>query len=199
MPRGFSMTVDIHEAMEAWKRMSFTFSRDTMNRVLHDTIVDTGKRSKTILKKAAAEDFAITQEWAAKQVRNLRMTGPASGEIPLDGHRGVIGKTFKMDTVLISRKKGHNMRRRVKAAHILRSGRSMLPEVTPHQGGNNIFPVGEIAATRSAKKRLVRVVGKSLPQMLVNSPTSETVDERLGQYMLKRMEHHIERATKNWA
>lgn len=199
MPRGFSMTVDIHEAMEAWKRMSFTFSRDNMNRVLHDTIVDTGIRSRTILKKAAAENFAITQQWAARQVLNMRMKGPVNGEIPLNGHRGVIGRTFRMNTRLISRRRGHNNRRRVSGVRILRGQTSTLPPTSPRQGDNDIFPVGDIAATRSARGRLVRVVGKSLPQMLVNSPTSETVDERLGQYMLKRMEHHIKRATNNWA
>lgn len=200
MPRGLALYVDVSEVLESIERMKNTFSEDNAKRILHDTIVDTGKKSQSLIANVVTKDFAVTKRWARKHVLYMKQTGPLSWEIPLSGARGLIGTTFGMRATLISRKKGASKRRRVKSAQIKRGVWSNLPDVTPHQGGNIIFPVGKkIAATRSERKKLVRVVGKSLPQMAVTSPTSEKLDKELGKYMLKRLENHINRAMKNWA
>jgi len=200
MPRGSALYVDVSEVMESIERMKNTFSEETAEKIIHHTIVDTGKKSQSLIANVVTKDFAVTKQWARKHVLHMRATGPLSWEIPLSGARGLIGTTFKMRTALISRKKGASKRRRVKSAQIKRGSWSNLPDVTPHQGGNVIFPVGKkIAATRSESKKMVRVVGKSLPQMAVTSPTSEKLDKELGNFMLKRINHHIEQAMKNWA
>ena len=200
MPRGTELRVDITEVQEAIVRMQKTFSEANAKRILHDTIVDTGKKSQSLIADVVTRDFAVTKRWARKHVLHMRATGPLSWEIPLSGARGLIGTTFAMKAPLISRKKGASKRRRVKSAQIKRGVWSNLPDVTPHQGGNMIFPIGKkIAATRSAKKKLVRVVGKSLPQMAVNSPTSEVLDREIKKYMLKRLEHNIDHCMKGWA
>lgn len=200
MPNGIELRVDISDVQEAIVRMQRTFSEANAKRILHDTIVDTGKKSQSLIADVVTKDFAVTKRWARKHVLHMRATGPLSWEIPLSGARGLIGTTFAMRAPLISRKKGASKRRRVKSAQIKRGVWSNLPDVTPHQGGNMIFPIGKkIAATRSAKKKLVRVVGKSLPQMAVNSPTSEVLDREIKKYMLEKLDKHIERAMKNWA
>ncbi len=198
-----AMNVDISEVVKSAELMKSAFSVPNFTRILHDTNADTAKFVRSIVGKVANDDFQVTQRWAKNHVGHWKTMGAYGVVIPMDGARGVIGKTFpmKIGRIIGAKTKAGRMdrRRRLKAAKIKRGQWSNLPSATPHQGGNPIFPINGVAATRTDKRRIARVVGRSLPQMIVNSPARPKAEEQIEKRMMERFNHNVERALRNWA
>lgn len=198
-----TLNVDISEVMQSAERMKKSFSKENFGQILRYTNIDTAKKVKTIAARIASQDYQVSYSWARKHVGSWRSSGAYGAIIPLNGARGVIGRTFPMSVghvVGAKRKDGRmDRRRRVRAARIKRGKSSKLPAATPHQGGHAIFPVNGVAVTRTASGKMARVVGRSLPHMIVNSPSRPKAEKAIADYMLERLYHHIARCLKNWA
>lgn len=194
--RMFVMNIDTSGAMAIANEMKNKLSPEKMEKVIHDTNVDTMKKVKTIVGKVAAGGYQVTQAWAKKHVGPYIASG-LSAEIPLNGARGVIGGVFPMSTGRgnVRTKSGRKTKSRiVKSAKIKRGKTSMLPALHPHQGGNPIFPLKGVAVTRTGKGGTARVVGRALPQMIAESPHTPEFEEQLKTYIEERIVHHINRA-----
>lgn len=204
MPSFIDLHVDISEVMKSAERMKKAFSAENATRILHDTNVDTARKVKTMVARVASGDYHVGYGWALKGVGAWKSSGAYGAIIPLRSARGVIGPTFPFDGaghVTGAKRKDGKMdrRRRVKGAKIRRGQTSILPDLHPHQGGHPIFPVNGVALTRSASGKLVRVVGRSLPHMIVNSPSRPKAEKAIEEHMANRLDYHIARCLKNWA
>ncbi len=198
------LQVDITQVRETVTAMTSVFNNMQMYRIIHDTLSDTARKTKTIVKKTVAKEYQVTQKWAADQIGHYYTRGQFGVVIPLSGHRGTIGGTFPATTGTsgASTKSGSAAKRKVlKAAKIRRGKSSALSYASSSQGSGRIFVMAsgknKVALARN-KGKLVRIVGRSLPQMVTESPSTETIGDEINAYMLKRVDHHIQRALNNF-
>lgn len=181
----FVIDLDVTALIQAAQQAAKTYTTAQGEKILHDTLIDTAKKTKTIVKRTASADFQISAGKAAAGVLAYTQHGPFNIVIPLRGSRYSIGGTFPMKV---------GAKRRVTAATIHRGKSAGLPLVQKNQGGNAIFKAMGIAMTRSPSRHLVSVVGRSLPQMITdNDRTKPKVENQLDQYIAQRLAHHIGR------
>ncbi len=194
------LKIDISEMKDTVTAMKGVLNNKAMGRVIHDTLSDTAKKTKTLVKRTVAKEYNVTQKWAADQIGHHYMKGLYSAQIPLSGHRGSIGGTFPATTG--PSKSGGGARRKVlRAAKIRRGKSSPLTHASSNQGSGQIFlmpgAAKKIAVARKGMK-LVRIVGRSVPQMVTESPSTEVIEKDITDYMMKRVDHHIKRALNDF-
>ena len=196
---GYYLDVDVSEVVDVLDKLKMGLLNDAvMEKILHDTCVDTAKYVKTILARTLPKQYAVKQQFIRAGVGRY-MDSSVVGNInrinvavPLSGVRGVIGETFRSRGKPGRPKRG----RRKISAKLMKKHWSKLPETMEHQGGNPPF-VGKnkIVYTRKDKKRaypIVRVAGLGLPQMPLNQSRKE-VEDAIIKRMSVRLDHHIHR------
>lgn len=173
-----------------------------LNTLVHDTLVDVGKKTATIIKKETVKDYAVTQSWVGKQIGRPILGSPAKLQcvIPIKGARGSIGGTFPLKTK-VSGRPGKRRRKKAIRAKILTRAQSRLPETMEHQGGQPPFVAKgkntnkKIVFTRKYKDKarpIVRVVGVAPAQMPLNR-SEDKIRAEINKYLLDRIEHHYDR------
>lgn len=181
------LVLDISDLQRKIDELKDNMTVDAFHLLMKRSIVDASKHAKVTVAKEAYKDYAVTQRWIKSNIYSPRISenfaGGVQAVIPISGHRGSIGGTFKM---------GKWKRNKQLKAKILRSGMSTLPERFPHQGNNKGFVIDGIAYTRSDRNKRVRVVGVSVPQMPLNK-SRQAIEESVLDYMGKRMEHYFMR------
>lgn len=192
------LQVNIDGLDDVLNTYSAFLGRPKIEKIIKQTNLDTARRMKTMLKRLAANDYVVTQKWAAEQIGGWESSGRLGFKVPLKGARGVIGETFKANRINKKRKsKKHpeaDGRATTASVQIRRgAGRSHISTANKVQGGGPVFFAGGTLYTRH-RGQTVRVVARSLPQIIVDSPTSEKVGEEMAEYMEKRLDHHIQRA-----
>ena len=195
-----TLYIDVSELQKAADAMRLALSPAGAQRMLHDTIVDTGRRVKTIIGQEVPRAYEVKKSWVRRQVGAPRFGGEGelSAEIPLFGARGVHGGTFHATGGLRSRT-GRN------PVHVrIVNGRTTtLPPVMSHQGGQPPFRnprsrrLGNVVFTRKTARPypIARVAGLSLPQMPMNR-SREDVERDIYDYMARRLAHHFDRMLK---
>lgn len=181
------LELDFSEVYERMIELGKAMSKTQFERLVYRTVRETGTRGQTIIAREVVKDYAITQQWAKKQIQSPKIQWGGSDiecRIPMKGHKGTIGGTYRITTARSKRVR----------AKILKKGTSRLPGVFPNQGGNPGFvgPNGVLFTRKYAwqRKPIVRVVGMALPQMPLNRSEDKTRDAFL-ELMSKRLDSNF--------
>lgn len=191
---GAHIYVDLSDVRERMSEMEAAMKPEQFKKLLRRTFTDAAKKVKTIVGKDVPQQYAVTAQWAKKDVGGWRATsGDMPGAvIPIKGQRGSIGGRFKVSGARGRPKKG---KRYKISAKILKAQKSTLPATMEHQGGNPPFYVkskGVVFTRKYANKArpIVRVVGLGVPQMPLNQ-SEEQVQEDIRKVVIKRLEHNF--------
>lgn len=181
------LELDFSDVYERMIELGKAMSKTQFERLVYRTVRETGKRGQTIIAREVQKQYTVKQDWAKKQIKSPKITWGGSDiecRIPMSGHKGTIGGTYR-----ITSRSGERFR-----AKILKRGTSRLPTVFPNQGGNKPFvgPNG-VLFTRKYKwyrKGIVRVVALALPQMPLNQSEDNTREAFLA-LMSKRLDSNF--------
>ena len=191
---GKSIYVDLSDVERMINLLRGLMRQEQFERLMHRTFNEAGKRSKVLIAREVYKDYAVTQKWVKSQIEHYKLSfgggAPVNCEIPIRGKKGVLGRSFKAKEL-----------RKGISAKIVKTGRSRLPPVMEHQGGNPPFmaKAGErgfdgagAIFTRRTKARLpiVKVVGLGVPQMPLNR-SADKVSYALLDYVGERLEHNF--------
>ena len=179
--------VDMSDVAKKIDWMRGVMKKQQFERLMHRTFNEVGRKSRTLIAKEVQKDYQVTQRWVKSQIQRYRLSfgyGGVQCIIPISGHKGIIGRTFKANAL---------RRGRISAA-IVKTNRSRLPKEMKNQGGNPPFMAQGMGFTRRTKARLpiVRVVGLGVAQMPLNRSRDEVTDAILD-YTEKRLEHNFGR------
>ena len=195
-----SVKIDVSEAVQTCSRLQDILSPAMFHECMRTAIRDAGTREvKRLIKAEVPERYHASKTFVGRKVGKAKMEGPLSCVVPVKSERGVLGGMFPASGGGYSagtastkgkakKKLVHN--RRIQAK-ILKARVSRIPTKLKNQGGHAPFrlPSG-IVLTHSASKRLVRVVGRSVPQM-VDRLFESKLKEPLNRYIIKRMDQVI--------
>ena len=183
-------------------------------RGMQEAIRTTGNQVKRIIKDDVDKHYIGGKNWIGSAVESPQMKQPLQCIIPLKGTRGVIGQQFptgggafntspygaygftghgqKMTYGRLRNKKGAKI-----TAKILRGKTSTLPSVLPNQGGNPPFLNRGTVYTRRTNDRMpiVRVVGLSVPQMVVNRAKADITKDIISE-LEKNVELELQKRLK---
>ena len=182
---GSPLTLDMSDLRTKSRAMQAAMSEEQFRKLIYRTMSEVGKRGKTIIAREVVKQYAVTQTWARECIQNYTVKWAGKDIdcwIPMSGHKGVIGKTFK-------RAGG----KRNISAKIVKGKVSKLPNVFDNRGGNAPFVAQDgVVYTRRTKKALpiVRISGLGLPQMPINL-ASEDVQDAFLDLAGKRLEHNF--------
>ena len=179
--------VDMSDVAKKIDMMRGVMKKQQFERLMHRTFNEVGRKSRTLIAKEVQKDYRVTQRWVKSQIQKYRLSfgyGDVQCIIPISGHKGIIGRTFKANAL---------RRGRISAA-IVKTNRSRLPKEMKNQGGNPPFIAQGMGFTRRTKARLpiVRVVGLGVAQMPLNRSRDEVTDAILD-YTEERLEHNFGR------
>ena len=191
---GAGLSIDTSDLQTKVDLIRGLLNREQMEKLMHRTFSEVGRKAKTIIAKEAATDYAVTQNWVKQGVQHYELSygagGPVTCKIPIKGVKGNVGSMFH----------GYMLKKGRISAKILKKGTSRLPAVMKNQGGNAPFIVGNsyksglngMAFTRRTKKRLpiVRVSALASPQPPVNR-SSDSVADQLLDYAGERLDHNF--------
>ena len=194
------ITVDCSHALGVVTELYSKLGKEKFNECLEITVKDTGRQVKKIIKQEIPKEYEVTSTWVGSKVRTPKYSGGGgsiSCVIPVRGERGTLGGIFPAGggnmVTARAKKNGKALKKLKKArsgvtATILKGKSSSLPGTLPNQGGNPPFrlPNKGVVLTRSAKKALVRVAGRAVPQM-VDKHFEDRLQEPINDYMIKRM------------
>lgn len=196
------VTVELGDLRSTILKMRRQLTPEQFNRLMHDTLYDAGRRAKTIVKRAASKDYAVGPNWIGGHIGRPKMSGGGSettATVPVNGVRGILGPRYKL-AGRIRPTKAKGKRYKI-SARILRGKVSTLPSVLPHQGGNAPFVATGNGGVRMVftrhDRKMVRVPGVAVPQMITNQSEDEIQDELLD-YIEKRLDHHFERMLRGF-
>lgn len=182
--------VDISELKPVMDHMKNVMGPAKFEQFMYRTMSEVGRKVKTIVKKDVQHDYEVTQSWVGSQIGRPRISMGGAGVqclVPVKGHRGSVGGTYKA----MAFKKGAKVRGRVRAK-IVKGGTSTMPQHMSHQGGNPPFMANGIAFTRKTKKPypIASVVGLGVPQMPMNRSQDE-VQRDIVRYAEERLVHNF--------
>lgn len=193
--------IDTSELDETINTMKHVLEPEQFDRFIYRTLKETGDKAKSIVPKEVQAKYEVTQTWVRESMGKPKLSAGDGVQcvIPIDGHRGSIGGTFKAKggkRRKIGRGKDKG-KRKGKAmplvANIVKGQSSELPEEMKHQGGQPPFMNGKVAFTRKTKARypIVSVVGLGVPQMPLNKAKPK-IQEEIVKYMEGRLEHNFQ-------
>ncbi len=196
MSRGQStLYIDVSDLQKKVEGMKLTLSEAGAKRMLRDTISNTGRKVKSIIRQEVPKKYEAKPSWVGSQIGKARNggAGDLSAVIPIHGARGVAGARFPAKGGI----KGRGARASVK---LLKGQYSDLPPKMAHQGNNPPFrnpksdKLGGVVFTRrtSKPKPIVRVAGLSVPQMPMNK-SKEDVTKDIYEYMEKELDRNFKR------
>lgn len=181
--------IDVSELDGTIDKMRAVLDPAAFERMMYRTLKEVGNRAKVPIARAVQDEYEVKQAWVKGAMGKPKMSVGDGVQcvIPIDGHRGSIGGTYKASGGHLS-KSGGKLKLR---AHIVKSQRSTLPEKMDHQGGQPPFMANGVAFTRKTKERfpIVRVVGLGVPQMPINRAEPE-VQKQIVELLEKRLEHN---------
>lgn len=182
-----NLYIDASHAIGVVNDLAKKLAPGQANELLRLTLVDVGRKSKTIMSDHVVEDYVVPRGWVAGQIGHPKMRG-LTVIIPVRGSRGGIGQIYP-----IAGYSGSGKKRRVRA-NIVRSGVSTLPVTMDHQGGNPPFIAKGKVFTRKTKspRPIVRVVGLAVPQMPMNR-SKVKIENSLLEEMEKSATRHFGR------
>ena len=187
---GVDLYIDAGPALAMLDEAQKLLSPEKAKTLLHDTLVDTSRKAKTIVSDCVVQDYTVPKGWAADQVGFPQVsygTG-LSVWIPIRGARGGIGQIYP-----IADAGGGKRKRRIRA-NIVQGKTSVLPKTMDHQGGNPPFVGKGMVFTRKTKARypIVRVVGLGVPQMPLNR-SQKKIEDALEAEIAKSASRHFGR------
>lgn len=201
MLSGIYLDIDISDTKNKIEELRAIHTPENFRKIMYRVFQRTSSRVKTIVAKDVTEEYEVTQ----KKVKDhfgapvidygVGSLGNVSCCIPIDGERLTVGGTYKAAGGRHGYK-GITPGKRYKInAHILKSGRSTMPEEMKHQGGNPPFrnysaeSLNGVAFTRVGKDRLpiAPVVGLAVPQMPLNRARDE-IQTHIAETMMERLE-----------
>lgn len=191
MPRvGVDLRLDVGQALQVLSEAQKILSPEKAKTMLRNTLVDVGRKTKTVVGDCVVQDYVVSKGWAANQV-GFPQASYGSGltvVVPIRGSRGIIGPVYPIAGASGGRKK-----RRIRAK-IVRSGVSTLPAKMDHQGGNPPFIAKGKVFTRKTGKPypIVRVVGLGVPQMPLNR-SQKKIEKALMDEMERSATRHFGR------
>lgn len=207
-----TLYVDISDVLETYNTLQSLLSKERAHEALRRTLMDTGRKVRTIVSQEVPKQYEVSGGWAASGVGAPRAEGPLTVVIPVRGVRGGVGSVFKiagasynsnpsgyyrLDTVQYGPPAIRRMRKRAKAhirARIVKGHVSVLPEaMSASMGGQPIFMMHGIAMARTRagrKSPLVHVVDIASPQPPLNRSEPGVV-KQLHDTMERRMLHHF--------
>lgn len=159
---GYDIHIDASQALSMLDEAQKILEPERAKTMLRDTLVDVGRKAKTIVSDCVVQDYVVPKGWAAEKVGFPQVGGGGLNiVVPIRGARGGIGPIYPIAS--------GQRRRRVKA-RIVKGAVSTLPDKMSNQGGNPPFVAKGAAYTRRTDKRypIVRVVGLGVPQMPLN-------------------------------
>lgn len=176
--------VDMSDVARTIDLLRGVLTREQMNRLLHRTFNEVGKRSKKIISDAVRQEYVPPVAWIKAGIGRYQLSMGGAGvecKIPLTSVKGPIGEIYK-----------YGGGKRWISASIVRGGRSRLPAVMKNQGGNPPFIAKGRVLTRRTQERypIVRVVALADPQMPLNRSADETQDQLLD-LTGRRLEHNF--------
>lgn len=185
--QGGNIYIDMGDLATKIANMRTIMNKSEFEQMMYRTFGEVGKKSKTMVAKEVQKEYAVAQRWVKGQIGRYKLTMGASQVtcvIPVSGHKGMIGPTFKANT----------LKRGKISAKIVVKGRSRLPAKMKNQGGNPPFMVNGMTFTRRKNQRLpiVRVVGLGAAQFPLNRSEGDIQDALL-EYTAKRLSHNFNR------
>lgn len=198
------LSIDTTDANRLIRGMRRAMTEKQFNKLIYRTISETGRRTRTIVKRALPPDYHAKPNWILHNMGRPRISGGENPSciIPIDGARGYIAKQGGQ-----FRAKGGRRLKRLKGASapvyakIVKSGTSALPtgkgKGDPHftDGGGNVWvrvrgsyykPKGR----RTRKERIRRAVGIGVPQMPMTRAREE-VNKLILEHMKERLIHNF--------
>ena len=182
--------IDVSDLDETVDKLRSALAPEAFERMMYRTLKEVGNRAKVPIARAVQDDYEVKQAWVKGAMGKPKMSVSDGVQcvIPVDGHRGSIGGTYKASGGRVLKSTGKAKIR----ARIVKSQRSTLPEKMDHQGGQPPFMANGVAFTRKTKERfpIARVVGLSVPQMPINRSEPE-VRKEIVELLEKRLEHNF--------
>lgn len=194
---GYEIHVDMSELDGLLNDMKKRITPENFDRLMRRTLNEVGKGMKAPIRKEVQKQYAVKGDFVNRGIKSPRISGSGGGIsciIPLQGPKGNIGSTF----TAAGGKPGWVKKRYKVRAHIVKSGRSVLPPEMSHQGGQPPFrntaapSLNGLVFTRSGKDRLPieRVSALALPQMPLNRAKPE-IEKEILERAEKRVIHNF--------
>lgn len=185
---GVDIRIDASQALQVLDEAQKLLSTEKAEQMLRYTLVDVGRKTKTIVGRMVREDYHVKHGWVTDKVGHPQVEDNGNGlsvVIPIRGARGGIGMVYPL-----YRK---NTKRKIRAK-IVKSGVSELPKKMDHQGGNPPFIAKGKVFTRKTGKPypIVRVVGLGVPQMPLNR-SQKKIEKALMDEMERSVTRHFGR------
>lgn len=197
--------VDVSEAIKTCKELYSALSPEMFNDCMTIALRDAGTREvKNQVKRRIPRFYHANARYVGRKVGKARMKSGMCCEVPIRGERGILGGMFPASgggyaegaaSSKGKRKKKLKHNRRIQAK-IVRGHNSKIPLKLKNQGGHAPFrlPKG-IVLTHSARGATVRVVGRSVPQM-VDRHFEDELKDPLENYIVRRLDQVITAKTK---
>lgn len=181
---GLGFYIDTSDAERLLKELSEKLTKARADLIMQRAMSNTGRKVKSIIRKAAQKEYAVKLNWVSRQVGSPHKTGTVGCVIPVKGVRGILARGSKGEFAITGgqRLKGRHRYRAIQAK-IVKGTKSTLPATIPHQGGNPPFVARGIVFTRkyrTSSHPIVRVPGIGVPQIPINRSQEEVQEEIVG-------------------